>query len=210
LRTLYESVPREAGQVHSACMARPPVCPEAIGLLGVIKDICCGPLASEKQRKEMLNMKTRRSIGFALAALLLVSVIGLASAVSEDTGEMGILSTPNLGGMYTDGTGDTASASAVGSVTVPAGQNTFTAAYRNVNDIDNDGQGAIYRLKVYDANGAAHTTEKRVDRATSGTISVSFNSQGSGDAQYELWCETHDWFDTTKATDTDYGDLDYV
>ena len=26
----------------------------------------------------------------------------------------------------------------------------------------------------------------------------SFDSQGSGDAQYELWCETHDWFDTER------------
>jgi len=128
-------------------------------------------------------MKTKHSIGFVLAVLLLVGVIGLASAVSEDAGEMGIPSTTNLGSMYTDGTGDTTSVSVVGPVTAPAGLNTFTATYRNVNDVDNDGQGAIYRLTVYDANGAAHTTEKRVDRATTGTISVSFNSQGSGDAQ---------------------------
>lgn len=154
-------------------------------------------------------MKTKHRIGFVLAALLLVGAIGLASAVSDDSGEMGILSTTTLGSMYTDGTGDTASVSTVGSVIVPAGLNTFTAAYQNVNDVDNDGQGAIYRLTVYNANGVAHTTEKKVDSADSGEISVSFNSQGSGDAQYELWCETHDWFDTTKATDTDYGDLDY-
>jgi len=29
-----------------------------------------------------------------------------------------------------------------------------------------------------------------------------FDSQGSGDAQYELWCETHDWLDTEKASAT--------
>ncbi len=155
-------------------------------------------------------MKKNYGFGFALAALLLAGIICLASAVPGDSDDIGILSTMSLGSMYTDGTGDTASVSVVGSVTAPAGQNTFTATYRNVNDVDNDGQGAIYRLKVYDANGVPHTAEKKVDWATSGTISVSFNSQGSGDAQYELWCETHDWFDTTKATATDYGDLDYV
>ncbi|MDK2974519.1 MAG: hypothetical protein PWP08_890 [Methanofollis sp.] len=155
-------------------------------------------------------MKQNASIGFVLAALLLAGIIGLAGAVSEDAGEMGILSTISLGNMYTDGDGDTASVSVVGPVTAPAGLNTFTATYRNVNDVDNDGQGAIYRLKVYDAQGAAHTAEKRVDWATTGTISVSFNSQGSGDAQYELWCETHDLFDTEKASDTDHDNLDYV
>lgn len=155
-------------------------------------------------------MKTKRSIGFVLGALLLASVVGLAGAVSEDAGDTGVLPPTDLGNMSANGTGNTADVSAVGPVTVPAGQNTFTVMYSNVDDVDYDGQGAIYRLTVYDANGAAHTTEKRVDRAAAGTISVSFNSQGSGDAQYELWCETHDWFDTETASTIDYGDLDYV
>jgi len=31
-------VPQEAGPVRSACMARPPVCPDVIGLLDVSRD----------------------------------------------------------------------------------------------------------------------------------------------------------------------------
>jgi hypothetical protein len=132
-------------------------------------------------------------------------------SVEENTGDIGILATIHLGSMSTDGDGNTASVAGVGCVTAPAGQNTFTATYSNDNDRDNDGQGAIYRLTVWDALGVAHTTEKRVDWATSGTISVTFNSQGSGDAQYELWCETHDWFDTTMAVGGPYiGDLDFA
>ncbi|WP_298667415.1 hypothetical protein [uncultured Methanofollis sp.] len=116
-----------------------------------------------------------------------------------------------VGNMFTDGDGDMASVSGVGPLTTPAGQNTFTATYTHANDRKYDGgQGAIFRLTVYDAHGVARTAEKKVDSAASGEISVTFNSQGGGDAQYELWCETHDWFDTTKATDTGYDDLDYV
>ena len=172
-------------------------------------------------------MESRNRFLSVLAVLMLfVSVsAGVVSAAQTDqenievgeippmvgTDDAGARATIHLGSISTEGDGDTASVAGVGSVTAPAGQNTFTATYSNVNDVDNDGQGAIYRLTVYDALGVAHTTQKRVDWATSGTISVSFNSQGSGDAQYELWCETHNWFDTTTATGGPYiGDLDYV
>lgn len=156
-------------------------------------------------------MKKGYGFGFALAALLLASVVCLVSAVPGDTDDIGILATENLGHMSTDGDGNTASVASVGRVTVPAGQNTFSATYSNVNDEDNDGQGAIYRLTVWDALGIEHVVEKRVDWKTSGKISVSFDSQGSGDAQYELWCETHDMFDVTKATSAPcIVDLDYT
>jgi len=170
-----------------------------------------------------MNLKKGNGILMILAVLMLI-VSASAWAVSaaqinpdtqigetpvEENADFGILSTIHVGSMSTDGDGDTASAVCVGSLNAPAGQNTFTATYTNVNDVDNDGQGAWYRLTVWDALGVEHTSKIKVDWATSGTISVQFNSQGSGDAQYELWCETHDLFDTTKATDTDFGDLDY-
>ena len=183
------------------------------------------PGAGKNWRKSMKLKKGNGLLSILAVLMLFVSIsAGAASAaqinsdtpligetpVEDDMGDFGILSTLHMGSLSTDGDGDTANAVCVGSVTAPAGQNTFLAAYSNVNDRDNDGQGAIYRLTVWDALGVGHTAEKRVDWVTSGTISVSFNSQGSGDAHYELWCETHDWFDTTKATDTDFGDLDYV
>ncbi|MCK8518453.1 hypothetical protein [Methanoculleus sp. 7T] len=158
---------------------------------------------------------------WAMLALVVLASVGAVSAAqtqsqenievgAEDTGDIGILGTENLGSMYTDGTANTAQVVTNGPITMPAGYNTFTASYSNENDKDNDGQGALYRLTVWDAQGVKHTEQIKVDWATSGTIEVSFDSQGSGDAQYELWCETHGWFDTTEATDTGIGDLDYI
>jgi len=163
--------------------------------------------------------KGNGSLSVLAVLMLFVSVsAGAVSAqtnsdtpVEENPGDIVSLHSMDLGRMYSDGDGNTASVAGMESVTVPAGRNTFTATYSNSNDRDNDGQGAIYRLTAYDALGIAHTTEKKVDRATSGTINVTFDSQGSGDAQYELWCETHDWFDTTMAFGGPYvGDLDFV
>lgn len=168
-------------------------------------------------------MKTRNGsiTVWAVLALVVLASVGAVSAAqaqsqesievgTEDTGDIGILAVEELGVMYTDGDADTASVTTYGPITVPPGYNTFKAKYYNSNDEDNDGQGALYRLTVYDAQGMAHTKQIKVDWATSGTIEVSFDSRGTGDAYYELWCETHDWLDTTKATDIGTGDLDYV
>jgi len=127
----------------------------------------------------------------------------------KENSDDGILSTINLGNLFTDGNNNIATATGVGSVLAPAGQNTFTATWKNINDVNNDGQGAIYKLKVRDANGGLHTTTHEVDRTGEGTISVSFNSQGTGDAQYELYCETNTWFGAIEASDQYVGDLDY-
>ena len=146
-----------------------------------------------------------------LAALLIAAVIAPAMGAVEDTaeGDAGVRDTVNLGSLFTDGKNEIASATCVGPVTVPSGYNTFTATWQNINDVDNDGRGATYKLTVWDAAGIAHTTTKSVDRAGSGTISVSFNSQGAGDAQYELYCDTHTWFNI-KASDNCVEDLDYT
>lgn len=157
-------------------------------------------------------MKRSKGIGTLLVAMLLVSMV-LMPAVSAkkntEEGDVGILATINLGSLFTDGKNNIATATGVGSVLAPAGYNTFTATWKNVNDVDNDGQGAIYKLTVWDANGAPHTTTHEVDRAGEGTISVSFNSQGTGDAQYQLYCETNTWFGAIEASDQYVGDLDY-
>ncbi|MDD2474227.1 MULTISPECIES: hypothetical protein [unclassified Methanoculleus] len=170
-------------------------------------------------------MKRRNAIAVvAVLALVVLAAAGAISAIRIDQRNPGVEEAPvaegaggieipaakNLGRMYTDGDGDTASAAPNGYTTVSAGYNVFTANYTHVNDEDGDGQGAIYRLTVYDARSIAHTKQIDVDRATDGTISVAFDSHGSGDAQYELWCETHDLFDTEKASDIGTGDLDYI
>ncbi|WP_153015881.1 hypothetical protein [Methanofollis ethanolicus] len=152
----------------------------------------------------------KKDYGFVLAALLLAATSISVSAVPGDPDGIGVLPAIPVGNISTDGDGDTAGVSVVGPLTAPAGQNTFTATYTHASDRKYDGQGAIFRLTVYDAHGVAHTTEKKVDSAASGEISVTFNSQGGGDAQYELWCETHDLFDRETASALDYTDLDYV
>jgi hypothetical protein len=166
-------------------------------------------------------MKKRNGFLSVLAVLILfVSVsVGAVSAAQADLeppmeeapGDIGILATKHLGNMSTDGDGDTAYAVGVGPVTISAGYNTFTASYKNINDLPFDGQGAIFRLTVWDAQGVKHPSDDlKVDAAGSGTISVSFDSRGSGDAQYELWCRTHDLFDTEKDSSSYTEDLDYV
>lgn len=97
-------------------------------------------------------MESRNRFLPVLAVLMLfVSVsAGVASAAQTDrenievgeippmvgTDDAGARATIHLGSMSTDGDGDTASVAGVGSVTAPAGQNTFTATYSNVNDVD--------------------------------------------------------------------------
>ncbi len=168
-------------------------------------------------------MKTRNGTiaACAVLALVVLASVGAVSAAQTgsqenievgtgDVGDIGILAVRELGRMYTDGDADTARVITNGRITIPAGYNTFTAKYYHSNDEPLDGQGAIYRLKVYDAQSMAHTNQTKVDYATTGTIEVSFDSQGTGEAYYELWCETHDWFDTEKASDVGTGYLDYV
>jgi len=172
---------------------------------------------------EETKMKTRNGTiaACAVLALVVLASVGAVAAAqtgsqenievgTEDTGDIGILVVRELGTMYTDGDADTARVITNGRITIPAGYNTFKAKYYHSNDEPLDGQGAIYRLTVYDTRSMAHTNQTKVDYATSGTIEVSFDSQGTGEGYYELWCETHDWFDTEKASDigTDY--LDYI
>ena len=111
--------------------------------------------------------------------------------------------------MFTDGEGEIATATCVGPVTIPAGHNKFYVTYENINDVNNDGHGATFTLTVDDAGGNAHTVTKKVDRAGSGTISVSFDSLGTGDGEYYLYCDTHTWFEI-KADDQCQNDLDYT
>ena len=164
-------------------------------------------------------MKTRNGTiaACAVLALVVLASVGAVSAAQTgievgtgDTGDIGILAVRELGTMYTDGDADTARVITNGRITIPAGYNVFTAKYYHSNDEPLDGQGAIYRITVYDAQSMAHTNQTKVDYATTGTIEVSFDSQGTGEAYYELWCETHDWFDTEKASDIGTGYLDYV
>lgn len=152
----------------------------------------------------------KKDYAFVLAALLLAVMSMPAGAVPGGPDGTGVLPAIPVGNMFTDGDGDTAGVSGGGPLTAPAGQTTFTATYTHANDRKYDGQGAIFRLTVYDAHGMAHTTEKKVDSAAGGEISVTFHSQGGGDAQYELWCETHDLFNRETASALDYDDLDYV
>ena len=158
-----------------------------------------------------------RGIGIAatmlLAALLIAAAFVPAMSAVEDAADgNGTRDTVYLGSLYTDGGNEIAIATCVGHVTVPAGGNTFCASWQNINDANNDGRGATFRLTVWDAAGRDHTVTKRVDRAGSGTISVSFNSHGIGDGEYLLHCKTYAWFIVNfenKASDLCHDDLDY-
>ena len=162
----------------------------------------------------MKGIPKPRGIGIAatvlLAALLIAAAFVPAMSAVEDTADgNGTRDTVNLGRLFTDGENEIASATCVGPVTAPAGYNTFCVSWQNINDANNDGRGATYRLTVWDAAGGAHTATKSVDRADSGTLCVSFNSQGAGDGQYELYCNTHTWF-TIKASDNCVEELNYT
>ena len=162
----------------------------------------------------MKGIPKPRGIGIAatvlLAALLIAAAFVPAMSAVEDAADgNGTRDTVYLGSLYTDGENEIARAICVGPVTAPAGYNTFCASWENVNDANNDGRGATFRLKVWDAAGVAHTKTKSVDQAGSGTLCVSFDSQGTGDAQYEIYCNTHTWF-TIKASDHCVEDLDYT
>jgi len=156
-------------------------------------------------------------IGIAATVLLAVLLIAAAfvpamSAVEDAADGNGTRDTVNLGSLFTDGRNEIASATCVGPVTVPAGYNTFTATWQNINDVNNDGRGATFRLTVWDAAGRDHTVTKRVDRAGQGNISVRFNSLGAGDGEYLLHCKTYAWFIVNfenKASDLCHDDLDY-
>lgn len=152
-------------------------------------------------------MERKRGIQAILFASFLVVAV-LVTAASADT-IVAPLSTISLGEMMTDGTANTAQAMGAGSVTAPAGWNTFTVSCTNSNDVDNDGQGAVYELKVWDAAGHMYTDSWETDRAGTHTLSVHFNSQGEGDAQYELYCQTNTWLDVIEDQDTYTGDLDF-
>ena len=142
-----------------------------------------------------------------LASMAFVSAVSVAEETTE--GDVGVRDTENLGTLYTNAGDAIAIATCVGHVEVPAGYNTFTAQWQNVNDDNNDGRGATFRITVWDAVGTEHPNSISVDRAGSGTISVSFDSQGAGDAQYELYCDVHTYFNTL-ASDNCVEDLDYT
>ena len=145
-----------------------------------------------------------------LAALLIVAAIAPAMGAVEDAADgNGTRDTVNLGSLFTDGRNEIATATCVGDVTVQAGYNTFCASWQNINDAQFDGRGATFRVRVWDAAGTVHTATKSVNQADSGTLCVSFNSQGAGDAQYEIYCNTHNLY-TIKASDSCGGDLDYT
>jgi len=154
-----------------------------------------------------------KGIGIAatvlLAALLIAAAFVPAMSAVEDAADgNGTRDTVYLGSLYTDGRNEIAIATCVGPVTVPAGYNKFYVTWENVNDVNNDGRGATFTLTVQDADENDHTVTKRVDRAGSGTISVSFNSE-SGDGEYQLYCDTHTWTEI-KASDQCHNDLDYT
>lgn len=151
--------------------------------------------------------------GAIVIAMLIISMalVPVASATKEtQDGDISIRATGQLGNLYTDGDNDIANADPLntGTIYVPRGDNTFTVDWKNVNDGNGDGQGAKYVLTVWDTEGNVYTTTKSVDRAGEGTISVSFNSLGSGDAQYNIYCDTHTYFGT-DASDQYTGDLDF-
>ena len=155
-----------------------------------------------------------KGIGIAaaglLTALLIVAAIAPAMGAVEDaTDGNGTRDTVNLGSLSTDGEGEDATATCVGDVTVPAGQNTFCVSWDNVNDKAFDGIGATYIVNVWDKDGDLHTATKSVNQAGSGTLCVSFNSLGAGDAQYEIYCDTHTWF---NIVDSDHciAELEYT
>jgi len=159
-----------------------------------------------------MKKKGKVTIGAILIVALLASMAFMSSvSVAEDAtkGEAGVRDTENLGSLYTNAGAPSASATCVGHVTIPAGYNTFTAQWQDVNDDNNDGRGATFRITVWDADGIEHTDSKKVDRAGSGTISVRFDSQGAGDAEYELYCNVHTYFNTL-ASDNCVEDLDYT
>jgi len=147
-----------------------------------------------------------------VALLIAVAFVPVVSAVEDVADGNGTRDTVNLGSLFTDGRNEIASATCVGPVTVPSGHNTFSVSWQNVYDANNDGRGATFKLTVWDATGIAHTKTKRVDRAGQGNISVVFNSQGAGDGQYVLHCNTYAWFIVNfenKASDLCLDDLDY-
>jgi hypothetical protein len=107
----------------------------------------------------------------SIAILMLLALIGVgmafmsAMSVAEDTteGDVGVLDTENLGSLYTNAGAPSASATCVGSVAVPAGYNTFTATWQDINDNNNDGRSATFRITVWDADGTQHTDSINVD-----------------------------------------------
>ena len=161
----------------------------------------------------MKGIPKPKGIGIAatvlLAALLIAAAFVPAMSAVEDVADgNGTRDTVNLGSLFTDGRNEIATATCVGPVTVPAGHNTFYVTWQNINDVNNDGRGATFRLTVWDANDSPHTVTKTVDRAGSGSISVSFTS-GEGDGEYLLYCDTHTWTEI-KASDQCHNDLDYT
>lgn len=156
-------------------------------------------------------MKTNvlSGIGAIFMALLIVGALFVPAVSAEST--VTPLATEHLGEMHADGEADSVWISGVdtGSVQVPAGWNTFTVNCQNENDAPGDGQGAYFTLTVWDARGGKYTDVWDTSAAGSETLSVSFDSQGAGDAQYELYCQT-DWMGTIQDEAKYTGDLDFI
>ncbi|MCK8518084.1 hypothetical protein [Methanoculleus sp. 7T] len=156
-----------------------------------------------------MKPKFLSGIGALFVALLLVGAVIVPTVSAEST--VTPLATEDLGDMHADGETDSVWISGVdtGSVQVPAGWNTFTVNCQNENDGLGDGQGAYFELTVWDARGGKYTDVWDTSVAGSKTLSVSFDSQGTGDAQYELYCQT-DWMGTIKDEAKYTGDLDFI
>ncbi|WP_067049485.1 hypothetical protein [Methanofollis ethanolicus] len=75
--------------------------PEAIGLLDVIRDSRCDLLLFPGDEKEVLNMKTEHGLGFALATLLLASLVFVPASAND-----GILSSDPVLSIGIDRSGD--------------------------------------------------------------------------------------------------------
>ncbi|MBC2724411.1 MAG: hypothetical protein HGJ97_17415 [Desulfosporosinus sp.] len=154
--------------------------------------------------------------GFGIAATVLLAALFMAVAIAPAMGAVedaadgnGTRDTVNLGSLFTDGEEGTASATCVGDVTVQAGYNTFCVQWENINDKVFDGHGAKFEVKVWDANGGEHIKTKTVNKAGSGTLCVSFDSLGTGDAQYEIYCDTHTLFNIVDS-DNCVAELEYT
>lgn len=151
------------------------------------------------------NIKS--GIGALLVAMLLLSMV-LAPVSAKQEPDVGILIVKDVGDLYTDGDNNIATATDVGSFYASAGTNTFTVDYTNVNDRPLDGQGATFKLEVWDANGQKYSKSIHLSQAGSGTLSLTFSSP-AGHGQYRIYSET-DFLGIIEASALDGSTVYYV
>ncbi|QSZ68193.1 hypothetical protein RJ40_12155 [Methanofollis aquaemaris] len=169
----------------------------------IIFDTYCDAVLSGRSKEE-LDMERKKGILAIFFATILVTTFFVPAAGATPITPFAMR---DLGSMYTNGTADTAVAYGAGSVTAPPGWNIFSVDCHNSGDVDNDGQGAVFTLKIWDDNDVCHTDRWETDRAGSHALQIRVNIKNPNESRYELYCQTNTWFDAIQAEDTYEDDL---